>query len=183
MTLACHLLVKRGSPEDSIRATEEIKRNYLQLMTMKNQDVRYVVESFIVEAPTMPLTRAVSVEDDQVGVEREQIIANMPLPQGYSNNTAETLYVMNKIAMTAGSWQDMFSPCTQDMESVPIEYEQDDLRRTAGSNDYDDQVEERDAPEDGRRERSPSEQSVPLRNMVYYAWGAAELSATPMQRK
>jgi hypothetical protein len=96
---------------------------------------------------------------------------------------------MNKIAQTNGSWQDMFSPCTDDMKSVPIEndeeYEADDLRRTVGSNDYDDQSqsEERDAPEDDRRESNSSDESTPLRNMVYYTWGGAELSATPMQRK
>jgi hypothetical protein len=183
MTIACHQLVKQNSSQDSIRATEEIKRNYLQLMTMKNQDIRSVVQAFIVEAPVMPLTRAVSVEDDQPPVSRQQTFANMPLP----NSHAETLCVVNKIATTTGSWQDMFSPCTDDMISVPIEnddeFEADDLRRTVGSNDYEDEAEERDAPEEDGRESSASDESVPLRSMVYYAWGAAELSATPMQRK
>lgn len=190
MSTACQQLVKQSSSQDSIRATEEIKRNYLQLMAMKNQDIRSVVEIFIVEEPPMPLMRAVSIEEDQVPFKRREqaTITNMPLPQGYPNNAAETLCVMNKIASTTGSWQDMFSPCTDDMKSVPIEtdeeYEADDLRRTVGSNDYDDQAEERDAPEDDdRRESSPSEDSAPLRSMVYYAWGGAELSATPMQRK
>lgn len=131
----------------------------------------------------MPLMRAVSVEDDQA----PPTITNMPMPQGYPKNNLETLCIMNKITAADGSWQDMFSPGTDDMKSVPIEpddeYEADDLRRTVGSNDYDDQAEERDAPEEDRRESSSSEQSVPLRNMVYYGWGASELSATPMQRK
>jgi len=184
MTIACHQMADRKTSEDSIRATEEIKRNYLQLMTMKNQDARCVVEAFIVDTANLTLTRAVSVDEDQVGA-REQPIVTMPLPQASFKSATQTLCASNnKIATTSGTWQDMFSPCTDDMKSVPIEpddeYEADDLRRTVGSNDYDDQAEKRDAAEDGRREgNSGSEQSVQLQNMVFYSWGAAELAATP----
>lgn len=172
MSNACHDVVNRSSSQDSIRATEEIKRDYLQLMTMKNQDVRGVVDAFVVELANIPLTRAVSVEEDQVAV-REQPIVTMSVPAPSNSKPAtEMIIVANgKTAMTPAMWQDMFSPCTDDMKSVPIEpeeeYEDDDLRRTVGSNDYDDQAEERDAPE----AREESHESVPLRNMVYNTWG------------
>ena len=182
MTNACHEIANHKSSQDAIRATEEVKRNYLQLMTMKNQDIRSIVDAFIVGVSDMPLTRAVSVEEDQACL-REQPIVTMPLQQAASKRTAQMHYVLNNMG-PAGQWQDMFSPCTADMKSVPIEpdeeCEEDDLRRTTGSNDYDEQSEERDAPEEERREgSSDSDQSVPLQNMVFYSWGAAEMMTTP----
>lgn len=174
MSVACNSMANRTSAEDSIRATEEIKRNYLQLMTMKNQDVRCVVDAFIVGISSMPLARAVSVEDDQP-VTRDHPIVTMPESNSKPNTNEMICASRGKIAMAPGTWQDMFSPCTDDMASVPIEtdeeYEADDLRRTVGSNDYDDNAEERDAPEE-TREESP----IPLQNMVYYSWGGTYIS-------
>lgn len=184
LTTACHEMANRKSPQDAIRATEGIKRNYLQLMTMKNQDIRSVVDAFIVGVTDMPLTRAVSVEEDQACL-REQPIVSMPPPQAISQSATQMQYVVKgNVATAPGHWQDMFSPCTDDLQSVPIEpddeCEADDLRRTVGSNDYDEETEDRDAPEEGRREGSSgSDQSVPLQNMIFYSWGGAEMMTTP----
>lgn len=182
MSIACHQMSNRSSSVDSIRATDEIKRNYLQLMTMQNRDVRSVVEAFIVGVVDMPLTRQVSAEEGQVGA--KNIVTMPPSQAQQSKLVIETLCVAadGKPGATPGTWQNMFSPSTHDMQSARIEPDdeeyEDDLRRTEGSNDYDDEEERRDAPEDSMREGSNG--SVPLRNMVYYSWGAAELTATPL---
>ena len=167
MSLACHKLANDPSSEDVIRATEEIKRNYLQLTALKSQDVRSVVDTFFVVDTTgeMPLARQVSSDEEYV---QEQVVPPEPVIYNSVNN--------------------MFSPCSMDMQSSRIEpddveeYEDDDLRRQVGSNDYDDQVEERDAAPDDVDMLDNGKTTVRLENMVYYQWGASELMTTPLPK-
>lgn len=168
MSLACHKLANHASSEDVIRATEEIKRNYLQLTALKSQDVRSVVDAFFVVETSgeMPLARQVSSDEEYV---REQVVPpSEPMIYNSVNN--------------------MFSPCSMDMQSSRIEpddieeYEDDDLRRQVGSNDYDEQVEERDAAPDDDMMLDSGEMPVQLENMVYYQWGASELMTTPLPK-
>jgi hypothetical protein len=174
MSLACIKLSSRPSSQDVIRATEEIKRNYLQLLALSSQDVKSVVDAFVVvdTMEELPLARQVSDDEDHVQEQQNGNFVPPPEPTIYNYDV-----MGNKVVF----------PFTVDRKSSRIEtdanekYEadDDDLRRQMGSNDYDENVEERDAPDDDiMRDETP----VRFEHMPFYQWGAAELSTTPLQK-
>jgi hypothetical protein len=177
MSLACLKLASKPTSQDVIRATEEIKRNYLQLVVLSSQDVKSVVDAFVVvdTLKELPLARQVSADEDHV--QEEQNWYSVPPPEPTIFNYS---VMGNK----------MFFPCsTVDIQSSRIEpddveeYEDDDLRRQVGSNDYDDDVEERDAPDDDDMRDGSDETPVCLEHMPYYSqWGAAEMSTTSFRK-
>jgi hypothetical protein len=70
MAVACLGLSKINSEpwnlgaEASIRLTEDIKRNYLQLLAVKQEDVRALVNAFELYLPPLAITREVSKDDE-----------------------------------------------------------------------------------------------------------------------
>lgn len=188
--ITCTLLQKMSSAchrigEDSIRATEEIKRYYMQLMVLKHQDLRSVVDAFVAEETIdLPIARQVSVDEEYAQtqiVPARSVLVDQP--------TQRVVHVKTGPAL--------FSPCTVDMQSVRIEtddevddeyeaddevddeYEEDDLRRQVGSTDYGDVTEERDEPDE---DMGDPRTEAHMENMSYYTWGASELARTPYRK-
>ena len=140
-------------------------------MMLNNRDVRSVVDAFVVDIVDVPIVRQVSADDEHVGAERPAVVFKQAKPLVYVIGGAKN------ISTPANS---MFSPCTDDMNTVMIEPDvedeyEDDLRRQTGSVDLDDKEEQRDGPED-----MCDDESLPLdRSLAFYSWGASELLTTP----
>jgi hypothetical protein len=183
MAVACVGLSKINSEpwnlgaEASIRLTEDIKRNYLQLLAVQQEDVKALVNAFELYLPPLAITREVSKDDED----------DYP-PQSSSQAMTQILPPPPLLMRAAPSWvhsriqvlddtdsrvvpapcnrrmsrtppyreSDLFSPATDDMQTKnSVEHdddgymeEYDDLRRTVGSNDYCDDEECRDGPEE-----------------------------------
>lgn len=119
MTLACNkLLADKCTHEDSIFATEAIKRNYLQLLALKRGDLHVVMDAFVVAGKEEEennemgdgLSRKVSEDEEQQPL---RLITNLP---GKSNKNMHAPFV-NEEEEVHSSSHDMFSPTTADMQS------------------------------------------------------------------
>jgi hypothetical protein len=117
----------RASSPEAIRATEEMKRHYLQLMQLKNSDLNAVSDAFF--QSMMPLVRTVSLEDEEnVAPARHLLRA---FDAGVQNNN-----IMTTTDVVKGV-----------SHRIEEEEEDDDLRRLVGSNDYEECADEREGPE------------------------------------
>jgi hypothetical protein len=189
MSDACLGLSQRNSEtsswnlgaEASIRLTEDIKRNYLQLLAVKPEDLRSVVDAFEFYLPPLAITREVSGcledQDDFQQQKRGSVPAILPPPpvllrlapaanRVLQQNTDVVAVApcnrrMSRTPRTSGG---IFSPGTDDMRTMNSHREDanqydefDDLRRTVGSNDYGNEAELRDAcPEEQREGAFPT---------------------------
>lgn len=133
MSLACARLMetdRSGSPE-AIRATEEMKRHYLQLLSLPSKDLCTVSDAFC--PASMPLIRTVSLED------QEQEHTSIPaLPPCVIRQTSEPRLLL-------GAFDGLNT-------NRIVEEEEDDLRRQVGSNDYDCNDVREGAPDEDERE-------------------------------
>jgi hypothetical protein len=175
MSFACIQLASQPPSQDVIRATDEIKRTYLQLLALPSQDVKSVVDAFVIVDTTEEQTLARQVSDDEDRVQEQQ--------NGYSVLPKEPTTYNYKVMGNSNK----FCPCSVDMQSSRIEqdddesYDADDLRREVGSNDYDDNnVEEGDGPEE--EDIARNETPIRFEHVPFYQWGAAELSTTPLRK-
>lgn len=168
LSLCCDALVnmKGLSTEKTVRITKEIKRNYLQLISVDHCMLRALVDSFELEVLLPPtLSQIVSADDDDEGnqfyhAQQSQAQAVvLPPPRvirsGFPKTSAPS-YSSSQRSDVSSS-HDLFSPQTLDMMSdrqvpatVPEEY--DDLRRQVGSVDYDDYDEYREGSDTCQRE-------------------------------
>jgi hypothetical protein len=164
--------------EASIRLTEDIKRNYLQLLAVKQEDVKALVNAFELYLPPLTITREVSTdaEDDDFPPQGSQAMTQILPPPPVLMRAAPS-WVHSRVQVledtdsrvlpapcnrrtsrTPYRESDLFSPATDDMQTKnSIERddngymeEYDDLRRTVGSNDYCDDEECRDGPPEER---------------------------------
>lgn len=135
LSLACARLLetdRSGSPE-AIRATEELKRHYLQLLSLPSKDLCTVSDAFC--PASMPLVRTVSLEDE----DQEHSIP--ALPPCVIRQTTEPRLLL-------GAFDGM-----NKNRIVEEEEEEDDLRRQVGSNDYDCNDVREGVPEDAADDR------------------------------
>lgn len=135
----------------AVHASETIKRVYIkELLTMDASDLKHLIDGFELELPvftkhgiygSLPPTAAQVNNQSDIAQVPEDVVAP-------SCNSGEGL-PMPLVRHTS-----LFSPITADMQTLQAsnvgsgddESDYDDLRRTVGSNDYDDEPEERDGP-------------------------------------
>jgi hypothetical protein len=141
LSLACQALTEpKLTAQTTIRATEEMKRIYLSIMTMKNRDLMVVADAFFV---TRPLIRAVSLESE------DEYLS--PLPCVTLHEEPTRLNLLNAFdgnVPNSASNRIMIEHDDDDHNKENyMSHEDDDLRRMVGSNDYDCN-DTRDAPDD-----------------------------------
>ncbi|GAX11639.1 hypothetical protein FisN_30Lh014 [Fistulifera solaris] len=167
LTQSCHTLLDRwgtskqwhAGSEVSIRVTEEIKRTYLQLLSMELADLHALVDSFVYHAA--PLT----IPHEEPLFEVDEPPNGFVLPSFDSCRKMVALSCREEGVPRPE--QDLFSPSTEDMRTLPNGYatdddsaeegeeeDNDDLRRQIGSQDHDDE----DA---GTREGPPPTNTAP----------------------
>jgi hypothetical protein len=148
----------------SIRLTEDIKRNYLQLLAVKKEDVKALVDAFELYLPALAITREVScdLEDDYQPQassqgQRQAMLPPPPVLMRFAPGAAWDLsrselteehrvvplpcnaQRMNRTPLYRGSG-DIFSPSTDDMQTRnSIEADDDEDEGTyIDECDYDD---------------------------------------------
>ena len=170
-----------GFSDVSVRAAEEIKRIYLHLLSIHSDDIKALIDSFHLDMPQVHLARIVS--DDREDITRTVrksagVSACMmscfgpPIPLVRSSGpvlktVAQEIVARSKgitvgepfVNLAGNGIEDqrvsLFSPNTADMNSIENsnpDYD-DDLRRTAGSYDREE--------EENEREGAPGMQRVP----------------------
>mmetsp|Transcript_31270 Transcript_31270/g.47716 ORF Transcript_31270/g.47716 Transcript_31270/m.47716 type:complete len:745 (+) Transcript_31270:247-2481(+) len=153
LTLACNRLLKTGNAHtrEAILATEDIKRYYLQLLSIDDSDVRNVFEAFLEQPPL--LVRTVSLDDEQEGgeAEIESIFQNEPILAIQQPEARHLLGVFNGQVMS--TQKKCYTSTRIEEEEEYDEEEGEDLRRQIGSNDYDEDDGCREGPELDSEER------------------------------
>ena len=131
--------------QTTIRATEEMKRLYLSIMSLKNCDLMVVADAFFLAGP---LIRAVSLEGEDeyipplpcVTLQQESARLNLLHTfDGHVQSSTSNLFLMEH------------EIDDHEKENYTT-HEDDDLRRLVGSNDYDCN-DTRDEPDDDAMER------------------------------
>jgi hypothetical protein len=171
LSAACSKLVQISAPSDtSIRAAEEIKRIYLQLITIHPNDMKALIDSFQLDLPPLQISRMVSDDYDEQRADRRQsssLALPPPVPLTRSSGTLIRNPAQEIVARSLGirfeaaevnlipeeeEGHNLFSPTTVDMKSIEESRDEDeDVRRAVGSFDREDN-EERDGPPAGERE-------------------------------
>jgi len=152
LTLACNNIF---SKHDVVRAMEDVKRNYMQLISLNRIDLTTFVDAFVIDesdgdAPPSPnIVRQVSNDDhEHPFLDNYLRESSRQLMSNFGHGTTTQIQVKDS----------MFSPNSEDMRTVTVVVEDDDenncddLRRTVGSNDYEGGDMERDGPEERERE-------------------------------
>mmetsp|Transcript_25240 Transcript_25240/g.58672 ORF Transcript_25240/g.58672 Transcript_25240/m.58672 type:complete len:163 (+) Transcript_25240:811-1299(+) len=142
MTMACDRLMETDRPasEKSIKATEEIKRTYLQLVAIRNADLEAARDAFFSNVPPGPIVRQVSEED-----------ASTPLPPPPTASSQEPRHLLT---VFDGQAKPVIHLVERETSRGEVEDEDgEDLRRQVGSNDYESN-DIRDQPEGCEREAS-----------------------------
>lgn len=150
MTLACNQICVE---HNVIRATEDLKRLYLQLMTLPRDDLTCFVQAFSLDEGRVndDIVRQVSNDENEGPPSR---------PSTYAPHFAHRYNEKQHYSTCrppAHNVTLMCSPNSDDMRTATVveddddgdDEEYDDLRRTVGSNDYDGGDMEREAPEEG----------------------------------
>jgi hypothetical protein len=173
LSAACSKLVQISTPSDtSIRAAEEIKRIYLQLITIHPDDMKALIDSFQLDLPPLPLSRIVSDDCDEQRAGRHlssSLGLPPPLPLIRSSGALIRNPAQEIVARSLGirfeapkvnliqeeeEGRNLFSPTTVDMKSIEESRDEvEDVCRTTGSFDREDNDnEERDGPPADERE-------------------------------
>lgn len=173
LSLACLKLKELNSKKGSaaaqtyVRACEEIKQIYLQLLDVKRDDARALAEIFYLESLTpqtagcnMLLAREVSLdeeEDANMAAKTAQVVAlatalapcHFPEQRQTRRRHRDSAPASGKIKNLVRNKVNLFSPATEDMRSKAtndddeeifrggVPFEFDDLRRQVGSYDRD----------------------------------------------
>lgn len=156
MTIACNKIIHK---HDVVRAIEEVKRNYLQLLALNRGDLTNFVDGFILEEGHGENKEPVSIVR-QVSHDENEILPKVPPSLGlYFLESSRQLMCEFELDESKGA---MFSPNSDDMRTATVveddaydvddEFEYDDLRRTIGSNDYDGGEMAREGPDQIDRE-------------------------------
>lgn len=173
LTLACLNLTNLNSKEKGatltyVRACDEIKKIYLELVAIKKEDVGDLMEAFYLEAQVpqiaereIPLIRDGSVDqdDEKVAAKAAQVVAfasamrASTFPEQHERENSRSSSVRSiLLGNTSLDRVNLFSPETEDMRSKATKeeapFECDDLRRQVGSYDREDNAgpEEREGP-------------------------------------
>jgi hypothetical protein len=170
LSLACTKLAQLSSTsnETSIKATEEVKRLYLQLLAIKTEDLSALIDAFEVEQPPLQIARLVPEDrNNPMPPLPHRSTTFVPPSHSFIRAAAETVYssslphVMptydyiplgSETNMIADDQRANFlSPSTADMNSTDNgAYVAEDLRRVQGSFDREDTEFEREsAPHEG----------------------------------
>jgi hypothetical protein len=172
LSLACTKLAQLSSTsnETSIKATEEVKRVYLQLLAIKTEDLSALIDSFEVEQPPLQIARLVPEgRKEAIPPLPHRSTTFVPPSHSFIREAAEAVHTSslppviprydyiplgsetNTIADDQRA--NFLSPSTADMNStVNGTYVAEDLRRAQGSFDREDM--------DFERESAPPEGSV-----------------------
>lgn len=139
-----------GRPSGLVRAAEQIKKTYFQMLGMSQRDLKSVVDAFEFE---------LDAEDSYVYEDSDEAEGDSPVMRVSTLGFGTIANVSVTDDMDSSYETGPISPPRAgDQSSADIDdsaaatngfFDFDDLRRQMGSNDYDEQVEERDgAPED-----------------------------------
>lgn len=173
LSAACSKLVQISAPSDtSTRAADEIKRIYLQLISIDPNDMKALIDSFQLDLPPLQISRMVSDDYDEQQADRRQsssLALPPPVPLTRSSGTlirnpaqeivARSLgirFEAPKVIVTPEEEEEevhnLFSPTTVDMKSIEESRDEvEDVRRAVGSFDMEEN-EERDGPPANERE-------------------------------
>jgi hypothetical protein len=167
LSAACLKLVgvKSTKSEASVKAVEEIKRVYLLLLTLSVEDLKALIDSFELDLMPMQITRLVSEDrcDSALLATDNSAFLSQPQPFVRSSGSIAQLLITQTMGLPIeslkvnfvedsdeGSEMFLLSPNTEDMNSIVESAHTgtvDDLRRTVGSfNDEEEVEEERDGP-------------------------------------
>ena len=144
------LLEFKDDVQESIRITEDLKRNYLQLSSIDLMDMKALVQSF--ELDDVPVQICSNDTEDvettgQPFIRRHTPILPPPPAEGF-----ERLHGYEDREGAAPSRDQFYSPSTVDSSGwdgdEEDEYEIDDLRRQVGSTAYDECEGARDKPDE-----------------------------------
>jgi hypothetical protein len=145
------------------KAVEAIQNIYDQLMMLPNDDLKSLIDSFELELFDRSISRIVSADEDEertrfpprVNSSWNHSTNQQGLPQTWARSVESVPYgILEEEPTEERDNADLFSPRTLDMLSVDItatprstaETIDDDLRRTIGSFDNEDDTEGRDGP-------------------------------------
>jgi hypothetical protein len=158
LSLACQKLVvdpsknsKKVTAQTIIRATEEMKRIYSTIMTIPNCDLILFSDAFYPTSIMPPLIRTVSLDEDATGEGGPPQVCVSPRVHGNDHEDKDDvgeprLNLLNSFDDFVNK-QDGPQPNRIMMDDEY--YYEDDLRRTVGSNDYEDSNNDtRDLPPD-----------------------------------
>lgn len=146
LSQACQALTEpKLTAQSTIRATEEMKRIYLSIMTMKNSDLMIVADAFFL---ARPLIRAVSLEGEDEHIPPPPCVT---LQQESTRLNLLTTFDGHVQSNTANRIMMEHDTDDHNKENYST-HEDDDLRRLVGSNDYDCN-DTRDEPDDDEMER------------------------------
>jgi hypothetical protein len=171
LSAACSKLVQLSTPSDtSIRAAEEIKRIYLQLIAIHPRDMKALIDSFQLDLPPLQISRMVSDDCDEqrVDIRRSSSVGlPPPIPLTRSSGTLIRSPAQEIVARSLGirfeapkvnlipeeeEGHNLFSPTTVDMKSIEESRDEvEDVHRTVGSFEREDN-EGRDGPPTDERE-------------------------------
>jgi hypothetical protein len=166
MSAECLRLVDVMSTKSdaSVKAVEEIKRVYLQLLTLPVEDLKALIDSFELDLLPMQITRLISEDRDDGALDTSDS-SSLSQPQPFVRSsgpiaqqlTAQTMGLpleslkVNVVEDDEESEIFLFSPNTEDMNSIEQSTHTgtvDDLRRTVGSFDNE-EVEEVEEEREG----------------------------------
>lgn len=158
MTIACNKVIHK---QDIVRAIEEVKRNYLQLLALNRGDLTNFVDGFLLEEGHGENTEPVTIVRQVSNDENDVLPKAIPSLGLYFLESPRQLICEFEHDESKGA---MFSPNSDDMRTATVveddaydvddEFEYDDLRRTIGSNDYDGGEMAREGPDQIDRECS-----------------------------
>lgn len=154
LTLACDRLLKtdHSQASEAILATEDIKRFYLQLLSIKNSELTNVLDAFL-ETPPL-LVRTVSLDDDQQGGEEAEITSLFQNETILTIHQPEPRHLLGVFNGQVMSSQNKCVTSTRIEEEGEYDEEDgEDLRRQVGSNDYEEESGCREGPEYDPEER------------------------------
>jgi hypothetical protein len=162
LSAACLKLVDVMSTKSdaSVKAAEEIKRVYLQLLTLPVEDLKALIDSFELDLLPMQITRPVSEDrDDSASATDNTAFLSQPQPFVRSSGSIAQQLVTQTMGLPLESLKVdaveddeegevfLFSPNTEDMNSIEQStHTVDDLRPTVGSFDNEEVEEEREGP-------------------------------------
>lgn len=173
LSAACSKLVQISTPSDtSIRAAEEIKRIYLQLISIHPDDMKALIDSFQLDLPPLQISRTVSADcDEQRADIRQSSSLGLPPPVPLTRSRGALIRnpAQEIVARSLGirfeapkvnlipdeeEGHNLFSPTTVDMKSIEESRDEvEDVRRTVGSFDRED---------NGERDRPPVDEREPI---------------------
>ena len=151
----------------SIKASEEIKSVYMQLMKLSVEDLKALIDSFELDLLPLQITRLVSEDHGESAHGRTRTsLLSLPQPLFRSGRhisaTAQQLVTQTmgipveslKVNVVEDDEEgaNLFSPSTEDMNSIEQSTNNtvDDLRRTVGSFDLENVEEVREGPPPSR---------------------------------